>query len=438
MRVVVAALAVALIACLPGIAHLRVTPDGVYYAAIAQNLLAGNGYATGLDQPAVTWMPGYPLVLTVATALFHNVADSANAVNFLAVAAIFVLSWLLLVEWRGSKDWLTWLGAAITAASPVMLSCTGSALSEPLFAAFAMLLLYAATKAEGSRRHWWLMVGAALAVALTRHTGTLLLVAVALMWRKRSYWLALAPGAVAAVAWLTLAGTGAQEPRVFSVVRGLDGLLRSFYGLAEQVGGWPMVGLLLVMAWPWRKSSDNEGRATWASVLFMLTTALSGFILTAGDMESRMQLGAFVPLMLCLVSTVLWCDDDHVRYGLTAGLAVASFIAVIGGVLDTSTMPVDFNRQTWRKSQAVAVIAQLAESCDIYTNAQDGVWLATGAKTYQLPRTDGKHFSKPPQDRGGLLVWFDIGRTYYVTPQHYGGRIVRQGRVGDATMMVVK
>lgn len=72
---------------------------------------------------------------------------------------------------------------------------------------------------------------------------------------------------------------------------------------------------------------------------------------------------------------------------------------------------------------------------DIYSDAQDGIWFATGRVTYALPRTDGGLKPKPHPDRGGICIWFHVGRSYYRRPGDFRDRALYSRRLGGAFVM---
>lgn len=425
--VVLVALAVAFVACISSLTHLVVTSDGVNYLATASNLAHGRGFTTGMDKPATTWMPLYPILLAGLMALVHSMAAAAVGVNLLAIATIYVMTWLLVREWRGRVDWFTWFVAGATALSPAVLAQAMFALAEVAFSALVLLLIYAATRAETEARWLWCVAVAGAAVALTRHIGIFALVGVAVAWRKPRYWLALLPGAAATVLWLLLAGKGDQLTG-FSVHRGLDSLWRSVSGAAGLLGGWPMLGFVVVALVSWRKLRGVPKRTPLAALTFLLLTGLGGFFYVAGDLEGRMQLAAHVLLVPCLLTaTAILLADRPFRWAVYVGFA--AFIVISAASLWNphvfSTGGVSFNTPQWRNRKALALIEKTPADMDIYTNAQDGVWFATGRMTYALPRTDGRDKPKPHMDKGGLVVYFKgLNRACYVPPEFYNNRVL--------------
>jgi hypothetical protein len=400
----------------------------VNYLATANSLVHGRGFTTGMDKPATTWMPLYPILLAGLMALVHGMTAAAVAVNLLAIATIFVVTWLLVREWRGRADWFTWFVAGATALSPALLAQTMFALSEVTFAALVLLLIYAATKAETKNRWLWGIAVVGVAVALTRHIGILALVGVAVAWRKPRYWQALAPGAAATLLWMLLAGRGDQLSG-FSVQRGLDSLWRSLSGAAGMLGGWPMLGFVAVALVFRKKLREVPNKTPLATLTFLLLTGLGGFFYVAGDLEGRMQLAAHVLLVPCLLTvTAIVLANRPFRWAVFGGFA--AFIVISAASLWNPrvfrTGGASFNTPQWRNSKTMELVKRTPAETNIYTNAQDGVWFATGRLTYQLPRTDRKVTLKPHADKGGLVIYFKgLNRTSYVPPEFYNARVPR-------------
>ena len=428
LAVTLVAFAVATVACVPSLTRLVVTPDGVNYLATANSLFHGRGFTTGMDKPATTWMPLYPLLLAALMAVVPGMTTAAVGVNLLAVAAIFALTWLLVREWRGRADRFTWFAAGATALSPALLAQAMFALSEVAFAALVLLLIYAATKAETNSRWLWGVAVAGVAVALTRHIGILALVGVAVAWRKPKYWQALLPGAIATVLWMLLAGRGDQLSG-FSAQRGLDSIWRSLSGAAGMLGGWPMLGFVAVVLAYRKKLKEVPIKTPLATMTFLVLTGLGGFFYVAGDLEGRMQLAAHVLLVPCLLTiTAIVLAKGPFRWAVFGGFAV--FIVISAASLWNPkvfrTGGASFNTPQWRNSRTMALIRRTPAGTDIYTNAQDGVWFATGRVTYELPRTDRRVVHGPNIDKGGLVVYFKgLNRTCYVPPESYNNRVMR-------------
>ena len=377
------ALAVATVACIPAIVHTTVTPDGTHYCAIASNLLQGHGFKTGLDMPATNWMPLYPILLAALMGLLPGAspANAAVVLNILAVAAIFLLAWGLLRTWRGRVDWLTWSGAALTVLSPGLVRTAELALAETVFTVFVLLLVYAVTRAEVNPKWLRVVVLASVLVALTRHIGVIILVAVAFAWFRWSYVPVLLPGVVSSMLWLCFCGTGGQLSG-FSLVRGLSGLFESLTGALDGAGGVILFGILIAAVWSRRRHRNSLDRAALAGILALLLTALAGFVLVMGDMDGRMQLAAQVLLWLALIGAAAEVPAvPQVRYGACIGAAACCLLGILQPTPAT-TSRVDFNSKRWRESRVMELVRNAPAGLDIYSDAQDGIWYATGRVTY--------------------------------------------------------
>jgi hypothetical protein len=405
-----------------------VGPDSVQYLATAGNLIHGRGFTTGLDKPATTWMPLYPMLLAGLMALVHGMTSAAVAVNLLAISTIYVMTWLLVRAWLGRANWFTWFAAGATALSPAVLIQAMYALSEVAFAALVLLLVYAATRAETDSGWLWCVAVAGTAVALTRHIGIFALVGVAVAWRRPRYWLALLPGTAATALWMLLAGKGDQLSG-FSFSRGLESVGRTLFGAAGLLGGWPMLGVVIVALVHWRKLRGAPAKAPLAALTFLLLTGLGGFYYVSGDLEGRMQLAAHVLLVACLLTaTAILLAGRPLRWAVYGGFAafIVASAVVVWNPHSGGTAGMSFNAPAWRNRRTLALIKQTPARTDIYTNAQDGVWFVTGRVTYPLPRADGKCKPKPHPDRGGLVVFFKgLNRTGFVSPEYYNDRVLR-------------
>jgi hypothetical protein len=290
-----------------------------------------------------------------------------------------------------------------------------------------LLMIYAAMRVEHSRKWLWGLAVTGVAVALTRHIGILVIAAVAIAWRERRYWLACLPGVVAIGLWLWLFGTGAQMARP-DLPHGFRGLWVSLVGIHTQLGGWPIVGLLIAAFVLWWRRSKKPPAVITAGLSLLLLTALLGFFAVVGDLGGRMQLAAHALLILCLVVTIDEILAEHpIRWGLYAGIAMMSLVTLVRVFFTPPTvLAANFNLPIWRNSFAMQFIKNLPPDVDVYSNAQDGIWFATGRVTYAMPRTDGRLVPAPHEDKGGVLVYFKtLGRTYYVPPQTYLNRITR-------------
>jgi len=244
-----------------------------------------------------------------------------------------------------------------------------------------------------------------------------------------------------------LAGKGDQLSG-FSLSRGLGSIGLTLSGAAERLGGWPMLTIVVVTLVHWRKLRGAPTKAPLAALTFLLLTGLGGFLYVAGDLEGRMQLAAHVLLVACLLTAAAILPADRsLRWAVYGGLTTFTVAAaVVVWNPHSGTGGMNFNSPAWRNRGALASVKQASPNTDIYTNAQDGVWFATGRMTYPLPRTDGRSKPKPHPDRGGLVVFFKgLNRPGFVSPEFYNDRVLRDStgkllieNTNEAVVMVVE
>ncbi|QDU64654.1 hypothetical protein Pan216_55450 [Planctomycetes bacterium Pan216] len=161
--------------------------------------LAGSGvYGSSPDQPSAFRAPGYPLLLLPwcrhSTALVFGVA----ALNLLASAVIVVATWRL-VELGGFSG-TAWVAALIVAIDPLLLQSSLLPMSETVFTALLVGLLFAWAErpSEGSAWRWrglaaLLVTAAAMTRPLAWAIWLLLGLACLLTGRRRDWcWITLA------------------------------------------------------------------------------------------------------------------------------------------------------------------------------------------------------------------------------------------------------
>jgi hypothetical protein len=195
------------------------------------------------------------------------------------------------------------------------------------------------------------------------------------------------------------------------------------------LGGWPMLGFVVAALVYRKKLREVPNKTPLAALTFLMLTGLGGFFYVAGDLEGRMQLAAHVLLVPCLLTvTAIVLANRPFRWAVFGGFA--AFIVISAASLWNPqvfrTGGVSFNTPQWRNSKTMALVKRTPANTDIYTNAQDGVWFATGRVTYELPRTDRRVTLRPHEDKGGLVVYFKgLNRTCYVPPEFYNNRVLR-------------
>lgn len=115
-------------------------PDSQEYVALAESLLAGEGFTRG-GRPETKWTPGYPLLLGALGAVTgDHIVLAALAVQVLAVSGIALWLSRVLPGMAGSSRSAAALVVAFTL-DPVSLGLSTALLSETLFMALAAVRL---------------------------------------------------------------------------------------------------------------------------------------------------------------------------------------------------------------------------------------------------------------------------------------------------------
>ena len=154
-----------------------VSSDAARNLSTADSLLAGKGFVDMLGTPFVLWPPLYPLVMAGISLLTGWTTFQAAWLLNVALYAvnIFLSGWLL---YRIFPEKLVYAvaGSFIILLSRSTLRIYANVASEPLFATFFLLFLFAAARylRDGSRTMLWLMFILAGLATLQRYPGVTL------------------------------------------------------------------------------------------------------------------------------------------------------------------------------------------------------------------------------------------------------------------------
>lgn len=156
--------------------------DSVMYMSVAENLVAGKGFATFQGSPLTIWPPLFPMLLTPGVFLGFDAQDSAGFVNAAAFGLTILFSGLWLRNRIASGTLILWATLAVMLSVPLTLAAV-VVLSESPFILFSLLALIWIEKFLQSHAHSsliWAAIFTALA-CLTRYMGGTLAIAVALL-----------------------------------------------------------------------------------------------------------------------------------------------------------------------------------------------------------------------------------------------------------------
>jgi hypothetical protein len=136
----------------------RVDSDSLQYLSIAQSLASGEGYRSPESawptEPAFDRMPAWPGIIAVFLVVLPGVNPDAVArlIAALCLAVAGGMVTLLCLRW-GIRPWLAALGGLGLSLSPMMISMSVVALSEP---SFVLFLLVGITCLFGGQRERWI------------------------------------------------------------------------------------------------------------------------------------------------------------------------------------------------------------------------------------------------------------------------------------------
>ena len=155
---------------------IGISPDSACYISIAENVIAGNGYAIYDLEPAVAWPPLYPTVLALAGLFDIEYSLWARILNVLLAGGIVLVTSLWLLNHFG-LSLLSLVGILGTLLSSALLSVAKFAWTEPMFNLLVLFFLFAAIR-SGRTPEWkdilLLSILAALAT-MTRYIGVTLI-----------------------------------------------------------------------------------------------------------------------------------------------------------------------------------------------------------------------------------------------------------------------
>ncbi len=301
--IVVAAITSALAVLIANVAGIAIGDDGVGYRAIADSLVAGNGYGYFLENPVTVWPPIWPGAMALLAKLTPLDAIGAAILLNAAVAAAVVVVGHRLLRTVVSDRRLLLAGTAVLALGPSTIGLGHVLMTDMVFALLIMvwMLVLLRFRATGS------LVDLAAAAALAwvgfglRYVG-LVLIAFGGLWllldRRTGWWVRVRNGAVygvvaviAPIAWMlrnhSIDGTytGERNPSARGLIdNGFDVAATLGRFLLPGLGNgltkiWAAVGIVVVLvaAWlSWRVlSTPRDGSADTLPVRSVLDRIVS-------------------------------------------------------------------------------------------------------------------------------------------------------------------
>ena len=390
MKTLLAALLIAVL-LLPAIVHgPRITPDGVHYLSLAENLVAGRGLTIWNGTRNFCHPPGYGLALAPLRWLKFSRGASVLILNALALLVIFAATLALVKPLTG---WTAWAAAAIVTASPTLVTSGLMALTETVFVALMLTFLLSV---NGKRI--WLASLLALALCGVRYHGLAVVVAVALVcfprWRDK---LVVALPSLAVLLG-GVAITGAWKPYVMTkynmtpaYVNNLLNIMVVPMDCAQYIGGAVLLTMAVYVVWRLRRQPVAVATFGYYAGLLM-----AAFIMGYPVIGSRIHAPGITLLLVALIPVLPTWGWSSVEFSwpmrrlVMCGLAFACLVGWLGEGQDSFkagwqgfAQPLD--------ARTIAEMDKLTPE-QIYSNAPDLIAFHTGKLTAQVPPAESVKF----------------------------------------------
>jgi len=470
------AAAAAIAVVISNLSGIATGDDGVGYRAMADSLLAGDGYGYFLEDPVTVWPPVWPgLMAFIALVTPLGTLGAAVALNA-GTAAGVVLAGHRLLRLVVDDDRIVAAALAVMAVGPATIGLGHVLMTDLAFALVTMIWMLTLARFHRSGTWHWL-VGAALLTWLafgTRYVG-LVLIAFGGLWllldvrerlldRVRH---AIVYGVVATtapLAWMlrnrSIDGTftGERNPsarglteNAFDIAATLGRFLLP--GVANDlVRAWAVVGVLalatgLALSWRVLVASDDPpapvrrlvhlaGRPLGLIALFPLlyltymlyvrtTTALN-------QLDLRLLFPAYFPLLVVAMALAVRLDrlpgtdgawrqrGRTVVFTWAAANVVAGLIGMVGFAAGHPYFDGNYEAEPFIEARRSPVLASLPDDCRIYSNLPNGLYPALESRWSPQRRAfessrevdDLERITATLDDEPACLVWVDEQPNY--------------------------
>jgi hypothetical protein len=434
--VTVLAIGAALAVLIANVAGIATGDDGVGYRAIADSLVAGDGYGYFLEDPVTVWPPIWPGLMALVAWLTPLDTLGASIVLNAAVAAGIVVAGNRLLRTVVDDTRLVLAGTVVLAFGPATIGLGHVLMTDMAFALVTMcwMLTLVRFRRNGSIP---VLLGAALLAWLgfgLRYIG-LVLIAFGALWlvldSRRSIAVRLRNGvlygAVAAtvpIAWMlrnhSIDGTytGERNPSARGLVdNGFDVAATLGRFLVPGLGNgltkvWAAVGIVALgvavwLAWrvlrtPVDGGPPLSGRAVVArlvrlagrplgllvsfAVLYLLYMLYVRTTTALNQLDTRLLFPAYFPLVfvaLALLERLRRLDDGAPRWerrGLTVGwvwMGVNVAAGMVGMVAFAAGHPYfngNYESDVFVEVRENPAIAALPADCQLYSNLPNGLY----------------------------------------------------------------
>ena len=293
VKTAILCLAVAAALMLPSIHGMATQTDSLNYLSIAENIAHGRGFVNQDGKIELVHPFGYSLAMAPLVALGLTANWAAFMVNWLSVAAVGFMAWLLICGLSGKTGWQTVAGAVLCMATMPLMIFANQALTEAMDAALVMLFCWLCWKSIGANRVHWILNASLCGVCLwfTRYQGVALICGAGIFlgtWRDRAV-VILPPLALSALGYLFV-----PAMRPLLVPRGtmLSNVLNVPIGLAAVATGGLALALLAYLVktgWQLRPTKILAGAVVSYVLSLLVLVVLKHF-------DPLLDVRLFVPI----------------------------------------------------------------------------------------------------------------------------------------------
>jgi hypothetical protein len=470
------AAAAALAVLIANLAGIAVGDDGVGYRAIADSLLAGDGYGYFLEDPVTVWPPVWPALMAAVAWLTPLDTMGAAIVLNAAVAAAVVVVGNRLLRTVVDDPRLVLAGTVVLALGPATIGLGHVLMTDMAFALVTMLwmLTLIRFRRDGSLG---VLVGAALWCWLgfgLRYVG-LVLIAFGGLWllvdRRRSLATRVRNGAIYGVvsvvvplAWMlrnrSIDGTftGERNPSARGLVdNGFDVAATLGRFLLPGVGNgltrvWAAIGILALgvavwLAWRvlsldrsprqvldrlWSLAGRPLGLLAGFAVLYLAYMLYVRTTTALNQLDTRLLFPAYFPLVftaLALLERLRRLDDGEPRWerrGVIIGwtwMTVNVVAGLIGMVAFAAGHPYfagNYESDVFDRARADVALSGLPEDCRLYSNLPNALYPDLEADWSPERRAlessrevnDLEEITATLDDTPSCLIWIDEPPVY--------------------------
>jgi len=421
---------------------IGISPDSACYISIAENIVAGNGYAIYDLQPAVAWPPLYPTVLVLAELFNIDYSLWARILNVLLAGGIVLVTSLWLLNNFG-LSLLSLIGILGTLLSSALLSVAKFAWTEPMFNLLVLLFLFAAIRSGKTpeRKDILLLSILAALATMTRYIGVTL-IGFYLLWlwisglppkTKLKYSLIFGGLSMAPlVIWLirnysitsTLTGYRASSsvPVLKNILYTLDTFSVWLFATNLYVEFRILIFCLLLALlltflvregsslMPLENAKEKMQLFGSFTLIYVLYLIIVSSIVAFDRIDYRLLSPVYVPILLLVIVVIDSISISGKWLKQAAAIFSVMWIVFLSAGLfkevrdNFSDGAGGYSTKRWQNSELAAYLNQNTPEGRTYSNIPDGIYALTGLSASMSPAKYPRHSPELKTDDLDLLT----------------------------------